>query len=72
MLDYRSTELKVGDKVAIYWGYNSLETAIVHKIFGKKAKVKVQIKHSPFGRDPYVEEILSKWKSGSCMVKLED
>lgn len=72
MNDYRGTPLKVGDKVAIYWGYNSLETAIIHNIQGAGAKVKVQIKHCPRGGDPYIEEVLSRWKRGDCMVKLPD
>lgn len=71
MNDYRGTPLKEGDKVAIYWGYNSLATAIIHNIKGNAAKVKVQIKHYPRGADPYIEEVLSKWKHGDCMVKLE-
>ncbi|AFH20950.1 hypothetical protein CL97_gp066 [Cronobacter phage CR9] len=72
MNDYRGTPLKEGDKVAIYWGYNSLETAIIHNIQGKVAKVRVQIKHHPRGAEPYIEEVLSKWKRGDCMVKLPD
>ncbi|ARB11530.1 hypothetical protein CB7_56 [Pectobacterium phage vB_PatM_CB7] len=59
MNDYRGTPLKVGDKVAIYWGYNELQGGIINQIRGNKAKVEVL-------------DTVSKWKSGSCMVKLED
>lgn len=72
MTDYRGTLLKEGDKVAIYWGHNSLETAIIHTVQGNTAKVRVQIKYCPRGADPYIEEVLSKWKHGDCMVKLPD
>lgn len=59
MTDYRGTPLKEGDRVAIYWGYNELQGGIIRQIKGKKAKVEVL-------------DTLSKWKDGSCMVKLED
>lgn len=59
MRDYRGTPLKEGDKVAIYWGYNELQGGIIRQIRGNKAKVEVL-------------DTLSKWKFGSCMVKLED
>jgi|AGFT01.1.fsa_nt_gi hypothetical protein len=59
MTDYRRTPLKEGDTVAIYWGYNDLKTGTVVKIQGARAKVEV-------------DGTVSKWKSGCCMVKLED
>lgn len=59
MTDYRGTPLKEGDKVAIYWGYNKLQGGVIRQIKGNKAKVEVL-------------DTVSKWKSGSCMVKLED
>ncbi|QQG33368.1 lysine-specific demethylase 4B [Pectobacterium phage PcCB7V] len=58
MNDYRGTPLKEGDKVAIYW-YNEPQGGIIRHIKGNKAKVEVL-------------DTVSKWKSGSCMVKLED
>lgn len=58
MKDYRGKPLKVGDRVAIYWGYNELQGGIIRQIKGNKAKVEVL-------------DTVSKWKSGSCMVKLE-
>lgn len=59
MTDYRRTPLKLGDKVAIYWGYNALQTATIVQVKGRKVKVDV-------------DGTISKWKDGSCMVKLED
>lgn len=59
MNDYRGTPLKEGDKVAIYWGHNELQDGIIRQIKGNKAKVEVL-------------DTVSKWKSGSCMVKLPD
>lgn len=59
MVDYRGTKLAVGDKVAIYWQANCLETGTIHDIRGNKAKVRVM-------------STISKWKFGECMVKLED
>lgn len=66
MLDYRGTELKVGDKVALYWGYNELVTGRVSKIKGQQVKVKIQTGMAPG------DIIESKWKRGSCMVKLPE
>lgn len=59
MKDYRGYELAVGDTVAIYWGYNELKTAKVAKVSKNGAKV-------------LVNGVLSKWKRGECMVKLEE
>ena len=66
MKDYRGKELKVGDKVAIYFGYNCLETGWIHTISkgGNNAKVHVQYTKG--------DTVISKWKPGDCMVKLED
>lgn len=75
MKDYRGTPLKVGDKVAVYWGYNSLQTAVVHLIRGAECKVKVtytRVRYLPDGRDEYTEDVISHWKRGDCMVKLPE
>lgn len=66
MNDYRGTPLKEDDKVAMYWGYNELVTGIISKIKGQQAKVKVQVGMSPG------DIVESKWKRGTCMVKLEN
>lgn len=66
MNDYRGTPLEVGDKVAIYWGYNELVTGIISRISRQQAKVKIQNGMAPG------DIIESKWKRGSCMVKLPD
>lgn len=64
MRDYRGEVLDVGDQVAIYFGYNCLETGWINKISpsGNKAKVEVQ-----YGNG---DSVISKWKPGNCMVKL--
>lgn len=81
MVDYRGTKLAVGDKVAIYWGYNELKTAEVHQIKGNSAKVKIireTVGYFADGNTPGFttkvtdHEVISKWKRGECMIKLED
>lgn len=81
MNDYRGTPLQVGDKVAIYWGYNELKTAEIHQIKGKSAKVKLireSVGYFSDGFEPGCtvtvtqHEVISKWKRGECMIKLPD
>lgn len=75
MKDYRGTPLEVGDKVALYWGYNQLQTAEIHLIRGGECKVKVtynRVRYLPDGREEYTEEAISQWKRGECMIKLPE
>ena len=64
MRDYRGEVLVVGDLVAIYFGYNSLETGRVHKISPSGNKAKVEVERGYHG------PVISKWKDSGCMVKL--
>ncbi|ATS93454.1 hypothetical protein P1A145kb_p054 [Pectobacterium phage DU_PP_I] len=59
MKDFLGNPLNEGDIVAIYWGYNALQTATIVQVKGRKVKVDV-------------DGTISKWKDGSCMVKLPD
>lgn len=75
MKDYRGTPLKVGDKVALYWGHNQLQTAEIHLIRAGECKVKVtkkRVRYLPDGREEYTEETISQWKRGECMIKLPE
>ncbi|ARW58047.1 hypothetical protein [Serratia phage X20] len=64
MNDYRGSLLNVGDTVAIYYGYGSLETGVIMKIKNHKAIVEVTYTNG--------HKVMSKWKFGDCMVKLND
>ncbi|ARW57499.1 hypothetical protein FDI23_gp076 [Serratia phage CHI14] len=64
MNDYRGSLLNVGDTVAIYYGYGSLETGVIMKIKNHKAIVEVTYTNG--------HKVMSKWKYGHCMVKLND
>lgn len=75
MKDYRGTTLQAGDKVALYWGHNQLQTAEIYVIRGAECKVKVtynRVRYLPDGRDEYTEEVISQWKRGDCMIKLPE
>lgn len=61
--DYRGSVVYVGDTVAVYYGYGSLETAKVIQIKNDRAKLEVYYSNG--------ERSISKWKEGHCMVKLE-
>lgn len=62
MHDYRGTALYEGDSVAIYYGYGALETGRIIKIKNYMAKVEITYSNG--------DKVLSKWKTGECMVKL--
>lgn len=68
MYDYRDTPIKVGDFVAIYYGYNELKTAEIMMISGGLAKVDV----IETRRDGTPTRTRSKWKPGSCMIKIDN
>lgn len=59
MKDVRGDDLRVGDEVYIYWGYNELRPAIIKQISNNKVKV-------------FCDGTLSKWKSGQCMIKASE
>lgn len=64
MTDYLGNPLQLGDKVAIYFGGGSLQTAYIAKFHPKYQQCKVRMEHYPSG------EMSTKWKSGDCMVKI--
>ncbi len=59
MKDVRGEDLKVGDEVYIYWGYNQLRPAVVKQVTKNGAKV-------------FCDGSLSKWKRGECMIKASE
>jgi hypothetical protein len=62
MSDYRGKAIQIGDIVALYYGYGCLETGVILKIKNHRAIVEVTYQTG--------EKSISKWKYGSCMVKL--
>lgn len=67
--DAAGNELRVGDSVYIYFGYNSLRAGVVKDIQGKAAKVLVDA--WPSHPDENQRYSLSKWKEGECMIKAD-
>ncbi|QQG32310.1 hypothetical protein CkP1_0077 [Citrobacter phage CkP1] len=62
MYDYRGTALRIGDTVALYYGYGALETGRIAKIKNYRAIVEVTYSNGV--------KVMSKWKHGNCMVKI--
>ena len=67
MEDYRGTPLRVGDKVAVFYGYGMLETAFVTEIKNGRCKLKVHYYYNT----PNEHIVDSKWRDGFSMVKID-
>lgn len=70
MKDAAGNTLSVGDKVYIYWGYNTLCPGVIKSIQGNGARVLVDA--WPSHPDPVHRYSLSKPKGGECMLKVSD
>ena len=68
MKDFQGNELREGDWVALYYGYNELKNAKLVIIKEHKAKLDVYEENEVRG----LVITRTKWKYGECMIKLHE